>query len=172
MKEKDVISDYKVQKYILYAEKNDGSYGTVEGGSYIIENDLDDFWHKKSHLEKTLRERLLKNEITPVYYFMVLEEMTVAELASRAGIGKGKVKCHLKPGRFHKITLNDLQKYAKVFNIPVANFFQILLTSTDQNPKYHFYHEAETKKDTFQMTQTQTQNPALIITKVEERNNG
>jgi len=97
MKEKDVISDYKIQKYILYAEKNDGSYGTVEGGSYMIENDLDDFWHKKSHLEKTLRERLLKNEITAIYYFMVLEEMTIAELASRAGIRKGKVKLPSEP---------------------------------------------------------------------------
>jgi hypothetical protein len=169
MKEKDVISDYKVQKYILYAEKNDGSYGTVEGGSYIIENDLDDFWHKKSHLEKTLRERLLKNEITVVYYFMVLEEMTIAELASRAGIRKGKVKSHLNPGKFNKIKVDDLKKYARAFNVPVANFFQIILTSTDQNPKYHFYHEEETKKDSFQITQQDTQNPNLIITKVEER---
>jgi hypothetical protein len=169
MKEKDVISDYKVQKYILYAEKNDGSYGTVEGGSYIIENDLEDFWHKKSHLEKTLRERLLKNEITVIYYFMVLEEMTVAELASRAGICKRKVKCHLKPGKFNKIKIGDLQKYAKAFNIPVANFFQIILTSTGQNSKYHFYHEEETQKDAFQITQLQTQNPSIIITKSEER---
>jgi hypothetical protein len=169
MKEKDIISDYKVQKYILYAEKDDGSYGTVEGGSYIIENDLEDFWHKKSHLEKTLREQLLKNEITAVYYFMVLEEMTVAELSSRSGICKGKVKCHLKPEKFGKVKLSDLQKYAKAFNVPVANFFQIILTSTGHNPKYHFYHEEEAKKDAFQITQEQTQNPSLIITQVEER---
>lgn len=169
MKEKDIISDYKVQKYILYAEKDDGSYGTVEGGSYIIENDLEDFWHKKSHLEKTLREQLLKNEITAIYYFMVLEEMTVAELASRSGICKGKVKCHLKPEKFSKVKLSDLQKYAKAFNVPVANFFQIVLTSTGHNPKYHFYHEEEAKKDAFQITQVQTQNPSLIITQVEER---
>ncbi|MEI6122543.1 MAG: hypothetical protein WCQ95_02835 [Bacteroidota bacterium] len=169
MKEKDVISDYKVQKYILYAEKNDGSYGTVEGGSYIIENDLPDFWHKKSHLEKTMRQRLLDNEITPIHYFMVLEEMTVAELASRAGISKGKVKCHLNPKKFHKTKVSDLQKYAAVFNIPMANFFQILLTSTDQNPKYHFYFEEETQKDKYHFIQTQTNNPTIIITKVEER---
>jgi transcriptional regulator with XRE-family HTH domain len=167
MKEKDVISDYKIQKYILYAEKNDGSYGTVEGGSYMIENDLDDFWHKKSHLEKTLRERLLKNEITAIYYFMVLEEMTIAELALRAGIRKGKVKCHLNPEKFKKIKVDELQKYARAFNIPIANFFQIILTSTDQNPKYHFYHEEENQKDSSQISQQETQNPNIIITKVE-----
>jgi len=169
MKEKDIISDYKVQKYILYAEKNDGSYGTVEGGSYMMENDMDDFWRKKSHLEKTLRERLIKNEITVIYYFMVLEEMTVTELSSRAGICKGKVKSHLQPGKISKVSLADLQKYAKAFNIPIANFFQIILTSTDQNPKYHFYHEEDNQKDLYQITQQETQNPNLIITKAEER---
>ena len=34
------------------------------------------FGTKNRHLEKTLREQLLKNEITAIYYFMVLEEMT------------------------------------------------------------------------------------------------
>ena len=169
MKEKDLISDYKVQKYILYAEKNDGSYGTVEGGSYIIENDLDDFWHKKNHLEKSLRERLLKNEITPIYYFMVLEEMTVSELASRAGIAKCRVKQHLKPGKFAKARVGDLQKYAGAFNVPVANFFQMVLTSNDQNSKYHFYHQEEAAKDRYSIAQTATANAVVILTKVEEK---
>jgi len=169
MKEKDIITDYKVQKYILYAEKDDGSYGTVEGGSYIIENDLDDFWHKKHHLEKTLRDRLIKNEITSIYYYMVLEEMTVSELASRAGISKRRVKAHLNPEKKCKLNVSDLQKYGRVFNVPVANFFQIILTSTDQNLKYHFYHEEDDKKDIYQVTQEETKNPLLMITKAEER---
>jgi hypothetical protein len=169
MKEKDVISDYKVQKYILYAEKDDGSYGTVEGGSYMIENDLDDFWHKKRHLENTLRERLINNEITSIYYYMVLEEMTVSELASRAGIGKRRVKSHLKPENIRKISVDELQKYSRVFNVPVANFFQIILTSTGENPKYHFYHEDDNQKDSYEVAQTETKNPGLIITKAEKR---
>ncbi|MCK9611793.1 MAG: hypothetical protein PHR81_12650 [Bacteroidales bacterium] len=170
MKEKDVIHDYKVQKYILYAEKNDGSYGTVEGGSYIIENDLDDFWHKKNHLEKTLRERLYKGEITPVYYYMVLGEMTVAELAGRAKICKVKVRCHLKPSGFKKARVGDLGKYAKAFNIPLANFFQVIETSTGLNPNYHFYHEEENIKDAFRVAQHKVQNPWVVITKTEEKN--
>ncbi len=169
MKEKDVIKDYKVQKYILYAEKNDGSYGTIEGGSYMIENELDDFWFKKSHLEKTLREQLLKGDISPVYYYMVLEEMTVAELADRAGICKGKVKCHLKPAKFKKARVGDLQKYAKAFNVPLANFFQIIETSTGLNPNFHFYFEEESKKDVHRIVQHPAQNPLMVVTKIEEK---
>lgn len=169
MKEKDIITNYKVKKLILYAEKNDGSYGTVEGGSYMIENELDDFWFKKSHLEKTLRERLLKGEISPIYYFMVLHEMTIGELAGRAGICKAKVKCNLKPGSFKKARVGDLQKYAKVFNVPLADFFQVIVTSTGQNPNFHLYFEEETKKDAFQIVQHPAQNPMMVVTKTEER---
>ncbi len=169
MKEKDVIHDYKVQKYILYAEKNDGSYGPVEGGSYMIENELGDFWHKKNHLEKMLREQLLKGEISPLYYYMVLGEMTVSELAGRSGLGKRKVKCHIRPEGFKKTRIGDIQKYAKAFNIPVANFFQVIETSTGLNPNYHFYFEEESVKDKFQVAQHPSQNPLVVETKIEER---
>lgn len=169
MKEKDVIKDYKEKKYIFYAEKNDGTYGTVEGGSYMMENEIDDFWFKKSHMEKMLRERLLKAEISPLYYYMVLQEMTVAELADRSGMRKGKVKCHLKPEHFKKTRVSDLQKYAKAFNVQLANFFQIVETSTGLNPNYHFYFEEEAKKDAHLIVQHPAQNPIMVVTKIEER---
>jgi transcriptional regulator with XRE-family HTH domain len=169
MKEKEVIKDYKVQKYVLYAEKEDGSYGTVEGGSYLIENDLDDFWHKKQHLEKTLREKLINNEISIIHYYMVLGDMTPAELASRAGICKRKVNKHLRAETFAKASVSDIQKYSRVFNVPVSAFFQIILTGSDLNPLYHFYHEENQKQDQYIITQTPTNNKNLMITKAEER---
>ncbi len=169
MKEQEVNKDYKVKKYILYAEKNDGTYGPVEGGSYMMENELDDFWFKKSHMEKMLRERLLTGEISPLNYYMVLQEMTVAELADRAGVCKRKVKCQMKPERFKKARVSDLQKYAKAFNIPLANFFQVIETSTGLNPNYHFYFEEESKKDAQLIAQHGQQNPLIVVTKIEER---
>lgn len=169
MKEQEVNKDYKVKKYILYAEKADGTYGPVEGSSYMMENELDDFWFKKSHIEKLLRERLLKGEISPLYYYMVLQEMTVAELADRAGVCKQKVKCQLKPERFQKARVGDLLKYAKAFNIPLANFFQIIETSTGLNPNYHFYFEEESKKDAQMVAQHKQDNPLMVVTKIEER---
>jgi len=169
MKEKDVIHDYKEKKYIFYAEKDDGTYGTVEGGSYMMENEIDDFWFKKSHLEKTLRGQLLKGDISPINYYMILEEMTVAELASRSGICKCRVKRHIKPEGFKKASIGELQKYAKAFNVQMANFFQIVETSTGLNPNYHFYFEEEPKKDKYMVVQHKAQNPLMVITKIEER---
>lgn len=168
MKENEVIKDYKVQKYILYAEKEDGTYGTVEGGSYLIENDLEDFWQKKKHLEQTLREKLLKNEISVIRYLMTLEEMTGNELALRAGLSYRKVKKHLTSEGFQKIKVYELKKYSKVFNLPIAGFFQIILTNSGQNFNYHFYYENKLNTEKFIIKQTETANPCMVLTKTEE----
>ena len=51
-----------------------------------------------------------------IYYYMMLEDLTVAELASRAGISKGKVKKHISNEYFNKVTVAELKKYAQVFD--------------------------------------------------------
>ena len=168
MKEDEVIKDFKKQKFILFAEKNDGSYGEVEGGSYLIENELDDFWFKKRHLEKTMREKLVNAEFSPVYYYMMLEDLTVSELASRAGIRQCKVKKHIKSDYFKKVTVEELKKYAQVFDVELSNFFQIILSSQDQNIKYHLYNEDENKKERILVKQYKTKNPYVVITKAED----
>lgn len=168
MKEDEVIKDFKKQKFILFAEKNDGSYGEVEGGSYLIENELEDFWFKKRHLEKTMREKLLNGDISPVYYYMMLEDLTVSELASRAGISKSKVKKHIINDNFKKVTVGELKKYAEVFGVELSNFFQIILSSQDQNIKYHLYNEEENKKERILVNQVKTKNPYVVLTKAED----
>ncbi|MEI6766847.1 MAG: hypothetical protein WCM76_14555 [Bacteroidota bacterium] len=168
MKENEVIKDIKKQKMVLYAEKEDGTYGSVESGSYLIENLLDDFWYKKRHLEQTLRQKLMKGEISPIHYFMVLEDLTPSELASRAGLGTGKVKKHLQMKHFENIKVSELKRYASVFNIPVANLFQVVISSQDSNIKYHFYNEDENSKEQFTTQQHPTDNPYIIITKASE----
>ena len=50
---------------------------------------------------------------------MVLEDLTVSELAARAGIMKWKVRKHLNPGNFSKIGETAMKKYSIVFNVPV-----------------------------------------------------
>ncbi len=117
MKEKDGISDCPEQQMILYVEKEDGQYGPMQTGSYISANYLDDFFYKRRNLEKTLLKRVQSNEISPIHYFMILEDLTLSELAARAGIWKWKVKRHLKSGHFHRITSREMDHYALVFNV-------------------------------------------------------
>jgi hypothetical protein len=170
MKEKDLKTQAKKQTFVMYAEKDDGTYGTVESGSYLIENDLQDFWVKMEHIEQMMRIRLQNKEISPIHYFMVIEGLTPAELASRSGISAGRVKKHLTVKGFERIRASELLRYANVYNIPVANLFQVIVSSKNMNIKYHFYNKEENQTEKNTITQNKTTNPFIVITKVEEIN--
>jgi len=117
MKEKDGIVDCPEQQVILYVEKEDGKYGPVQTGSYITRNFLDDYELKRKNLENALKERVEKKKASPIYYYMVLEDLSLSELAARVGLRKGKVKKHLEPEYFLKIEEDLLERYAGVFNV-------------------------------------------------------
>ncbi len=120
MKEKDSHVDCPEQQVILYVEKEDGKYGPVQTGSYLTGNYLDDYEEKRKHLEGSLKEKIRQGVASPIYYYMVLEDLTLSELASRAGLRKSKVKKHLEPGYFKELPDDILRKYAEVFNVTVA----------------------------------------------------
>ena len=131
MKEKDVIIDCPQQQVILYVEKEDGKYEPMQTGSYITKNFLDDYEMKRHHLEESLKKQVLSGEVSPIYYYMVLEDLTLSELSARAGIRKGKVKKHLEASHFNDIPQETLQIYADVFNITVPELLKILTADTD-----------------------------------------
>ncbi|MCX6244213.1 MAG: helix-turn-helix domain-containing protein [Bacteroidetes bacterium] len=135
MKEKDGYIDCPQQQVILYVEKEDGTYTPIQTGSYITKNYLDDYELKRKHLEESLKKQVLAGEVSPVYYFMVLEELTLSELAARAGIRKGKVKKHLEPGYFKSLQQETLQAYADVFNINVQELLQLSTAPPDDPTK-------------------------------------
>jgi hypothetical protein len=119
MKEKDGYVDCPEQQVILYVEKEDGEYGPIQTGSYLTRNFLDDYELKRKHLEDMLRNKILNREVSPVYYYMVLGDLTISELAARVKLRKSKVKKHLEYGSFNLINDEILNKYADVFNVSV-----------------------------------------------------
>jgi len=167
MKEKEIKIDFKAHQLILYAEKEDDTIGPIVSGSYMAKNHLDDFYQIWGSLEKDLFTRLVKREISPIVRFKELEELTTSELAARTGLTKRKVKRHLTYRHFLKASVEELQKYADVFNIPVANFFQIV--STRQDGTWNMGHnEKAAKKMALTISQEFTENPLLVITNPEK----
>ena len=133
MKEKDSIIDCPLQQVILYVEKEDGKYEPMQTGSYITKNFLDDYELKRRHLEESLKKQVLSGEVSPIYYYMVLEDLTLSELSARAGIRKGKVKKHLEGFHFNALPQETLQRYADVFNVTVPDILKLLTADTDDS---------------------------------------
>ena len=167
MKEKDIHIDYKDHELILYVEKEDESIGPVRSGSYMTANHLGDFYQIRESLEKRLLASLEKKQISPIARFRELEEFTVTELATRTGIARRRVKKHLEFKHFLKATVEELRRYAEVFNIPVANLFQFIETSQDAS--WDIGHNRETAKEKeLTISQKKTGNPLLVITQPEK----
>jgi hypothetical protein len=167
MKEKDILVDYQAHQVVIYAEKSDESIGPVQTGAYVTKNYIDEFFHIMGNLEKSLYEKLLNHEISPVYVFMTLEALTVSELASRVRLSKRKVMKHLTYKHFPNIRISELKKYAEVFNIPLANFFQIVSTKQDVKWRMGYNADQENAKP-LTISQEKTNNPYIIYTKPEK----
>lgn len=135
MKEQDLFVDYKPQQLIYYVEKDDASYGPLLSGSYLSKNFLDDYYEKMEKLEKSLREQLNKGEISPVYYYMILQGFGEGDLAKRAGVTKRKLKLHFQIKYFAKLRLSQIKKYAEAFDVPVAAMFHLMITKNDDQGK-------------------------------------
>lgn len=167
MKEKEGFVDYPEQQMILYVEKDDGEYGPMQTGSYLSANYMDDYIYKRKNLELELRKQLTDGIISPVKYYMVLVDLSFSELASRVGIRQSKVRKHLDPKHFGCATVEELSRYARVFNIPVANLLQVILMQ--HKGDYESSLILENNADGISMEQIQTGNMFVVLTKIQER---
>ena len=168
MKESEGFVDYPDQQMIIYVEKDDGKFGPMQTGSFLSANYLDDYFFKRRNLELELREQLTRNQISPLKYFMVLEELSVSELASRAGIRKSRVKKHLDPKHFGSVSLNELRRYANVFNVPAANLLQVILIQQDDGVEASLMKED--RPGSITVKQPSTANPFVVVTKIDAKN--
>jgi hypothetical protein len=127
VKEEDARVDFEEHQLLLYVEKSDGSFGPLQTGAFLVKNYSDDFFEKRKNIETECIDKLRKGEISPVVYYMLLHNMTPADIAARVGISKAKVIKHQKPGGFAKASVDEVKRYADVFGVSVANMFQIVV---------------------------------------------
>jgi hypothetical protein len=167
MKENEGYVDYPEQQMILYVEKDDGKYGPMQTGSYISANYMDDYLYKRRNLELELRAQLSSGAISPVKYYMIFVDLSLSELAARAGIRTSRVKKHLEPRYFGEVTLDELVRYARVFNVPVANLLQVILIRDKDSFEANII--LENKAGKISIDQVPTGNPFVVLTKIEER---
>ena len=122
MKEKEIKIENKEHEIILFAEKEDHSYAPVQTGAFMSAQYLDDFFLKKQNLEKELKAELEQGKISPIYYYMLMQDIGPGDLAKRMGISKRKLRKHFRPEVFAKLDHKVLQKYAIVFGVRDLEF--------------------------------------------------
>ena len=128
MKEADAKVDHPHQM-LLYVEKEDGSYGTVQTGSYMASNFMGDFQERQQYFHETNLKAVMEGKISPVAYYMNTGELTVPEVADRTGIRAGLVRRHMLPRYFERMSVKQGLRYAELFGIPIARLFAFITPS-------------------------------------------
>ena len=121
MKAKDVPQEEWIKGFgtrACYAENEDGKYEVVSSKGWevekIVNSQAQEVIHKKI---ETARKEVLAGTASPLKYYMEVNQMDIALLASNAGIWKWRVKRHLMPEHFDKLDSSTLGKYANALRI-------------------------------------------------------
>ncbi len=134
-------------------EEYDGSFRLVvykkdEKGQTVAESvksDMDDiiptfYTQRKEELER-LKNELVTGKISPISLFMQYENMTLPDLCSRIKLSKRKVKKHLTPKGFRTVCVEQLMRYAEIFDVDVCDFFEFVYLGQDLSHKKKSWNE-------------------------------
>jgi hypothetical protein len=126
MKKEDIPQDTgafgKITKEVQYVTDAAGNYSTGLSQGWEVKNSANDAaWQDIEERVGAARERVLKNEASPLLYFMELKLMDIKVLAAYTGFWGWQVRRHMRPGVFKKLSDRRLRRYAAVFEVRVED---------------------------------------------------
>lgn len=125
MKKEDIPQDKsalgEVTKELCYAVDSSGKYVTgLSSGWEVKATALDLAWKDIDERVIAVRKKVENKEASPVLFFMELRLMDMGIVAAYTGFWKWQIKRHLRADVFEKLSDRKLEKYAKAFNVSVA----------------------------------------------------
>lgn len=107
-----------ITREVQYAIDENGKYVKAFSKGWEPKNIVNDLaWEDIQEMVDEADEKIKAGKASPIMHFMAKNLMNVTLLADYAELSKWKVKRHLKPKGFKKLKQEQLEKYAKIFNI-------------------------------------------------------
>ncbi len=122
MKKEDIPQDKgPLSRYtdeVVYIKNKDGHYETALSSGWKVKNEaLDNAWDDIKDRVKFAKDEVLAGRKSPIFYFMEKNLMDYNILSAYVNIWKFKVKRHMKPAVFSRLSKKTIERYAKVFEI-------------------------------------------------------
>ncbi|MCA9750151.1 MAG: hypothetical protein KC414_13665 [Romboutsia sp.] len=107
-------------KEICYAINEKGEYTTIASQGWEVKNIAINASLSNIQDRIDLSLNLIKlGKLSPIAYYMELNKMDINILSGYTGYSKWRIKRHLKPNIFKKLTDKQLKIYCDVFNINI-----------------------------------------------------
>ena len=126
MKKEDLPQDSsalaKFTREMCYVVDEKGNYVTgLSSGWEVKSTALDATWKDIDERIRSVRKKVVDKEASPILFFMEWRLMDLDILSAYTGFWKWRIKRHLKPQVFQKMSQFTLEKYAKAFNITIED---------------------------------------------------
>ncbi|NOY49639.1 MAG: hypothetical protein GXO88_03600 [Chlorobi bacterium] len=119
----------------VYSLDENGNYTTVRSVGWDPKNEvMQEAWDAINEKIASTREKVIAGELSPIAYHLEKNLMDVGLLAKYTGLWKFKVKRHLKPRYFNKLSNDTLLKYAEVFELSVSELRDLSLVRSEHLP--------------------------------------
>jgi hypothetical protein len=137
MKKKEVPQDEGLMEGrfedVCYALDENGNYVAVLSKGWDPKNEaMVQAWDVIHEKVEQVRQDALSGKVSPIAYFMEKNIMDLKLLADYMDLPKRKVRKHLKPEKFARLTGDILQRYAEVFDIDISELRNFRETQTSK----------------------------------------
>lgn len=125
MKKKEVPQDNQglhEDKFrdLCYAVDEDGNYTTVHSTGWEPKNEaMLQAWEEIQRKVDGIRDKVKAGELSLLAYFMESGMMDIKLLSQYTDIPRRKIRRHLKPAAFNKLSQDMLENYADALGVPV-----------------------------------------------------
>jgi len=123
MRKEEVPQDQGIldqYKELVYAVDEQGRYIPVPSKGWVAKTEANELaWAGINHQIEETRRLVLMGKLSPLAYHMELNHMKPGLLGKYVGFCRWRVRRHLKPAVFSKLSPEVLERYAKVFDITV-----------------------------------------------------
>jgi len=103
---------------VCYVKNENGNYEQgLSTGWDVKAEALDEAWDDINERIEETRVQVLEGKKSPIAYFMELNVMDLPTLSGYSGFWPFRVKWHMKPSIFKRLSNNQLERYAQTFKI-------------------------------------------------------
>ncbi len=122
----DNVSTLANHKKAIYATRATGEYAIVASSGWQVEAEATTQALKElERLSDEAYEFVVAGDFAPLYFHMYNQRMDLTTLAQASGIFKWRLKRHLKPAVFAKLSKKLLEGYAETLGLNVEELCQL-----------------------------------------------
>ncbi len=112
------ISTYSGNKKAMYAVTESGDYTVIASSGWKVEEEVTkQALEELERLAKKAYKLVLDGHYSPLYFHMYNKRMDITTLAQSCGLFKWRVKRHLRPHIFKKLSPKILARYEEALGV-------------------------------------------------------